>query len=526
MKSLALSLKKHLGLILVLVCLILLRVPNFFEPYWYGDEAIYLTIGNAMNNGARLYTDIVDHKTPLIYYLARVPDQISFRWLNLGWMLVTTGLFYYLALQLFKKPWLATLSSSFFMVLTTVPWLEGNIPNGELFVLGFVMLGLVSFTRTQLWRDFLATNLKPKNLAKFDQLIWFFVSGITIGLGILTKVPAILDLGTVLLIFWFFLVSQIASRAALNLKSFWTTFKPVLTAGVSFLTGVFTPLVASVGYFVSQGTGADYLQFGLLYNLHYTQTWKQDYGSAFLNWAFTLPGKVVLLAVAILLISVLIKKLKPSLQFGLGWFAAALFALLLSNRPYPHYFIQLVPAAALLIGIWFESLSQILTEKAWLKTALGLIIPVLAFWLVIAIMFKLQAGLYDTKAYYLKFCKLAAGQITRANYNHSFDSLVAENEVVASDLELIKPHKMFIWGTNPTLYAQTKIVPANRFTVAFHIQDLKVYDQTLIEIKQAEPEVIIIMNNEANSFPDLSDYVKANYQLYKNYPRMNLYLKI
>jgi hypothetical protein len=76
-------------------------------------------------------------------------------------------------------------------------------------------------------------------------------------------------------------------------------------------------------------------------------------------------------------------------------------------------------------------------------------------------------------------------------------------------------------GTNPTLYAQTKIVPAGRFTVAFHIQ-IKVYELNM-EIRSA-PAVIIVMANEANSFPALADYVKTNYQIYKTYPRMTLYL--
>ena len=74
-------------LLLLLVLIIILRLPNFFEPYWYGDEAIYLTLGNALKQGGQLYTTIIDHKTPLIYYLAMVPNQLYFRVLNLCWML-------------------------------------------------------------------------------------------------------------------------------------------------------------------------------------------------------------------------------------------------------------------------------------------------------------------------------------------------------------------------------------------------------------------------------------------------------
>ncbi len=511
--------RKNLGLVVVLAALIILRIPNFYEPYWYGDEAIYLTIGNAMNNGQKLYSEIVDHKTPLIYYLARVPDQISFRWLNLGWMLVTTILFYALAEKLFKRAWLSTIVTALFMVLTTTPWLEGNIPNGELFVAGFVMLGMWLLARTQVWLQFFAKSPSLKALNTPSELILFTAAGACFGLGILTKVPALLDLGAGLLLFWFMVV-RLAWQKKLTFSLF---FKQLLPAGIAFGIGSLLPLLVSVIYFVSIGSGQAYLNFGLLYNLHYTQTWKQDYGSAFLNWAFTLPGKAALMTAALLLSSLLAKKLKPSALFALGWFVVALFALLLSNRPYPHYFVQLVPAAALLVGVAIESLLSLLAMKNVISAGLGLALPLAGFWLVAAVMLKLNAGLYDTEVYYKKFWAMMTGKISRQDYNHSFDSLVAENELVAADLAVIKPHRMFIWGTNPTLYAQTKIVPAGRFTVAFHIQDLKVYDETMREIKEANPEVIIVMKNEESSFPALNEYLKTNYELWKRYPRMSLY---
>jgi hypothetical protein len=82
-KKIDIFLDKHTWLLLLFVLIIVLRLPNFFEPYWYGDEAIYLTLGTALREGGQLYTTIIDHKTPLIYYLAMVPNQFYFRILNL-----------------------------------------------------------------------------------------------------------------------------------------------------------------------------------------------------------------------------------------------------------------------------------------------------------------------------------------------------------------------------------------------------------------------------------------------------------
>ncbi len=117
------ALYQELPLLILLLLVIGLRLPNLFEPYWYGDEGIYLTIGAALRHGARLYVDIVDHKTPLIYYLAMVPSQFWFRVLNLGWMLVTTVAFYHIALRLLCRVWPAAVAGLIFVALTSLPWL-------------------------------------------------------------------------------------------------------------------------------------------------------------------------------------------------------------------------------------------------------------------------------------------------------------------------------------------------------------------------------------------------------------------
>jgi hypothetical protein len=42
-------------ILIPLALLTVLKLPSFFEPYWYGDEAIYLTIVNALRDGQRLF---------------------------------------------------------------------------------------------------------------------------------------------------------------------------------------------------------------------------------------------------------------------------------------------------------------------------------------------------------------------------------------------------------------------------------------------------------------------------------------
>src|SRR4051794_4939926 len=48
-----------------------LRLPALFRPLWSDDEAIYAVTADALQRGALLYRDVVDHKPPLVYQLYR-----------------------------------------------------------------------------------------------------------------------------------------------------------------------------------------------------------------------------------------------------------------------------------------------------------------------------------------------------------------------------------------------------------------------------------------------------------------------
>jgi hypothetical protein len=50
---------------------IALRAPALFRPLWSDDEAIYAVTADALQRGALLYRDVVDHKPPLVYQLYR-----------------------------------------------------------------------------------------------------------------------------------------------------------------------------------------------------------------------------------------------------------------------------------------------------------------------------------------------------------------------------------------------------------------------------------------------------------------------
>lgn len=128
--------------LLGIICLVLvLRIPTFFEPYYYGDEMVYLTLGQGVRQGLTLYKDIHDNKPPLLYLTAAIAGSLFwFKVILAAWCIFTVVLFYKLAKMLFEKNLAAQkLSTLIFALLTTLPLLEGPTVNSELFMIGFTI---------------------------------------------------------------------------------------------------------------------------------------------------------------------------------------------------------------------------------------------------------------------------------------------------------------------------------------------------------------------------------------------------
>ena len=169
----------------ILVLVLILRIPSFFEPYYYGDEMIYLTLGQGIRHGLLLYRDIFDNKPPLLYLTAALAGNLFwFKAILAFWNIITVAFFYKLAAKLFAKNERVQVVSTFiFAILTTIPLFEGSIVNAELFMIGFTIIALYIL---------LSENLNSKNL---------YIAGMLFGLGTLFKVPAAFD-APIIVIYW------------------------------------------------------------------------------------------------------------------------------------------------------------------------------------------------------------------------------------------------------------------------------------------------------------------------------------
>jgi len=462
-------------LTILLMVVLVLRIPSFFEPYSYGDEMIYLTLGEAIRQRIPLYSGIHDNKPPLLYIMAAIAGSLFwFKVILAAWSLATIIVFWKLAQVLFpRKAKLHKVATIIFSVLTTIPLLEGNIANSELFMIGPIILAFYIL---------LSKKLTPRRL---------FSAGVAFAIAALFKVPAAFDAPAI--VFLWFVGTGLKAK---NLKT--------MTKNTAyFALGFLAPIAATFAWYTMRGAFSEYLIAAFAQNVGYLSSWRPgDIVEPFLvrNGPLLIRAGIVALGLTILYWRR--KKLSKQFIFITAWLLFSLFAVTLSERPYPHYLIQVAPAIALLSGILFtqKNIEQSLTI---IPLALAFFAPVyFRFWY------------YPTTSYYVRFARLAIGQMSRNEYLDTFGGHVLRNYEVAEFVtqSTKKGDKIFVWGDNSSIYALSRRLPPIRYVVDYHIRDFSSPNETVEALSKDLPKQIIILP-DAPSFPELTPLLRENYIL-------------
>jgi hypothetical protein len=292
----------------------ILRLPSLFEPFWYGDEGIYLTLGQAIRRGIPLYAQIHDNKPPLLYFIASIwPTVFGFRLILFISMIFTVWFFYVLALK-FVKPIQAKISTFIFIIFSSIPLIEGNIANAEIFMLLPTILGVIYF---------LSYN--------------YFWSGILIGLAFAIKVPVAAE--ALILFFWML---------------FFHPKKNIILNVFKYLIGCALPIFIFTLYYLKLGVVKIFLGSALFQNFGYLGSWSSGtHKTSPLSGGLGQRGIIFLIFNIIIFTLVKKKILNQKTGFLLSWLSATIFGSLLSGRPYPHYLIQLLPPLCILtLSLW------------------------------------------------------------------------------------------------------------------------------------------------------------------------------
>lgn len=484
-------------LLLILIVTFLIRIPSLFEPLWYGDEAIYLTIGQKLLGGATMYADVFDHKTPGIYYLtAAIIGSLgetvwSIKFVLLIWVLTTLVFFYILTNKLFDKK-VAFVSTATFSILTSFTFIEGNIFNSEILMILPTIIGILA-------------GLNKR----------YLLSGIFFSLAFLFKVPAVFDFAA------FFVFIGLAVQK----KSLPASLRNLASITLGFLI----PITFTIVYFLLNGALSAYIRSAFLFNISYTGVG---------NYLFIPNGLLILKAVPVILVISyfffriyqnlkISGKVTPNVyEFLVIWLILSFYAASFGGRSYEHYLIQVVPSFSLIIG-------SSLFDKTFRKIGFALI------GIIIVLVILLEFRPWFKPSYYVNYAHLALGNMTFDAYANSFDPKVARNYAVAAFLTGCESFdrankclqtrtgsfdKLYVYADHSSIYFLSGLEPASSYVVYFHIENNPIAQkETLDDIRQSQPKYIIADKNLTGGLPSLEKLLARDYNLFALYENLAIY---
>lgn len=465
-----------LWLFVLLIFVLILRIPSFFEPYSYGDEMIYLSLGEAIKRNITLYKNIHDNKPPLLYLTASISGNLFvFKVILALWNLTSVFIFWKLTELLFpKKEKFQKVSTVAFALLTTLPLLEGNIANAEIFMVGPTLLAFYLL---------LKKKLTVKKL---------FAAGLLFSMASLYKIPAAFDL-PVIIAFWLF------TQKKWNKKAFKDFLLKIFYLGLGFLL----PILASFAYYYLKGAFDEYLIAAYLQNVGYLSSWRpSDAADPFLARNAPLLTRAGIVTLATFILFLLRKKLNKVFIFSSLWLVFSLFAVTLPERPYPHYLIQSVPAISILLAFLFTSKKK--------EQTLSIVPLTLAF----LVPFYYKFWYYPTGSYYTRFAQFATGQMSKNEYLKTFGGNTIRNYKVSQYVNSItkKDDGVFVWGNSSVIYALSRRLPPIKYVADYHINDFSSKDEVLKQLKHDKPQVIVILD-DSDRFRLLDAFVESDYVL-------------
>lgn len=451
---------------LLLILVTILRLPTFFTPHYYGDEEIYFVMGRAWRDGVPLYQEMFDHKPPLIYVLAGVAQNVFwFRAFLYISMALHTIVFWKIARLFFGQTAKATYASSLLFVgLTSLPLLEGNIANAELF-----MMLPVSVSLLLLWRE-------PVHTRAYLRV---FLAGVIAGLGWLFKIPVVMDVAAMALYLFVFRPKTFVE----SLKGLFS--RPLIIYAFGFVL----PLASTFVYYYLKGSGSSYLDTVLTMNLGYVSSWStSSFSFNPLKSGLVVRGGILLTFTVLLYL--LRKRLDKRLVLASLWFAFSFFGALLSGRPYPHYLQEPSIPFALLVPLVF----RVQGLASWA------VIAYLSLWGVITNK-QIKFWGYPSWPLYDNFAKYMVGKMDKKTYFETFDG-VERNYQLAKFLNerMGAEDQLFVWSSDAAVYNLTDKLPSGgKYIVNFHIHDLKKYDYVMANLELSKPKYIVV-------YPEYTDF--------------------
>ena len=521
--------KKNKIFIFGFLLLLFFRLPSFFESLWYGDENYYLAMAQGIVKGGEwLYVGVWDNKPPLIYILYSVSVWVfgtqlwPLRVLNFFLGFLTSFLTYKISKKFFNFSEGVSKIAFIISILLESIYFEVTIFNGENLFVPLVLLGFYLIAPKLLFLAKLKQNQEiPLSSGTYKNI---FLGGLIWSLAILTKIPALAEIGWLMLLLyvvWFVQsigkVSQIQAKFIefITNKKVWTSLLlitvsilalPLLIGFVYFVNGYFQDLWFAVWqynnqYYLPENSNPIVLGFTVPFKSLYFRTFLV-LGALFATTASFLQGQF-----------------KPGNigQNGfviINWLCITTFSVFIAERPYPHYLQQILPISTILLA-WIISLIKLPDFN--LSSKVSSIIATLLFFQILLTNFTGGTGVlnyFNINKYWgkLGFNSVITGQQSLTNWQRGFDEgiydrtqiLVPEIQKYSKDGDYI-----FLGSVMPEIYVESGRLNAYKYVVDYHpLVGISVSQLYNLLSKKAQ---LILIDSKSDLSGKLLPYLQKNF---------------
>ena len=528
----------------LLVLMLILRLPSFWQTWWYVDENIYMAIGQAIVKGQWLYVDAWDHKPPMIYLVYAFSYWLfghslwPLRLLNAILSFLAVVAFYWLSSRLFGFSSRASQVMSLIYVVALNLVFEGPVFNAENWFMPLIWLGLVCLI---IGLDL----LRPTSQPKFG---WWLLGSVLWSLAAFSKMHAVLEIAILTLVLIVIYGQQQLTSKTNNPNETLSTLARLAILSKTFVIGLVTQ--AKFWRYFGSLVGLialPYLTTGTIYWLNgywsdfYFAVWgyNQDYvtyaansvilfGYNLSEWSISGNQlRLFLLGLWLVISSWLLlqQHLSQRWFWFTNWLGAAMCAVLLSERNYPHYMLQVLPLGILGLGLlsqrWFTMASVVSKIKDTIFSLLVLQVFMYTF-----TQGSLILNFYSPITYFFGFAKVVLGQRQLSEWQARFSLEVVNNRDLL--IETIQKYttstdKIFLIADRADLYFLSDRLSGHKFLVHFHysadelpqiVSHLKRNHTKLVMVDQKTPKATEATNLLTSQGFKLVDIVLDRYHFW------------
>lgn len=475
------------SLFLLILCLlpILLFLPAMGAPF-ERDEGAYATIAQGVLDGKVPYRDLFDNKPPLIYgwyavSFAVFGESVWAPRIVASVLLSLTTLAVFGQAKLVMPRGVAYTAAAVFALSTGLPWVALHA-NTEAYMLLPLVTSLVAFTLG----------------VRSGRLWWFVACGVLGGLAVMTKQVAMWNLIALAVV--------AASWRPPESDSFLVRLRPALC----IFAGAAGAIALVMLPFLLNGSAGDLVYANLSYNWLYVgaismaqRLANAGYGSLLF---FGVAAPVIVAGLIGLLTVWRERRHKMSYAFA-AWAVGSAVGVATGGRFFPHYFLHLLPALAILSAVVFY--------ESWQRGGPSTVSkPVLAVAVALVV---ISAG---TNAVLYAFPRQAEHVVAQSVY-HQKEWEEHGDELGAFIKRRTEPgDTIFNLGRESYVYFYADRQPPGRYFYDWAVNyDERNLVELLVDLRAARPKYVIdsamepLFENYDDSHPaELMQFIEENYR--------------